>query len=109
MSFGTVTAGWSEVRPVLFLDGPERGDALLLQRGNPLPRLGEAEPVKLIAERRVEQRARLAVPVVQRVLGPPNGALPPAASLPATSSALSCTASSSTQSDTRPIARPPRR
>src|SRR5260370_35372843 len=48
---------WSEVRPVLFLDGPERGHPLLPQRGNALRRLRKAEPEKLIPDRRVEHRA----------------------------------------------------
>ena len=53
----------------------EPGRPLLAVRCEPLGRVGTTEAVELVRERRVEDRAHRAVPVVQGVLRPPDRAL----------------------------------
>src|SRR3954471_13062306 len=53
----------------------ELGRSLLPVRRQPFGGVGPAEPVELIGQRRVERRHHRPVPVVQGVLGPPDGAL----------------------------------
>src|SRR5436190_9214824 len=54
--------------------GEVRG-ALLAQGGETLGRVGPTEAVELESQRRVERRSEHPVPVVERLLGPPDRAL----------------------------------
>ena len=58
------------------LVGPSKlGRSLLAMRGESFGRVRTAEAVELVAERRVEGGTGGAIPVVERVLGPPDGGL----------------------------------
>src|SRR5690606_3095209 len=62
------SAGW-------WLGAREPWRPLLAVRGEPFAYVGPTEPQELEAERGVEDRAGVAVPVVERVLGPPQRGL----------------------------------
>src|SRR3954451_10257667 len=65
----------AENRGLLAGGAGEVGGSLLAVAGQALGRVGAAEAVELVGQRRVERGRLRSIPVVERVLGPADGAL----------------------------------